>query len=154
VERIQNRRLWTVFQTELHFLKEKHGGKEVEVKYLFHGTRDTAPRLIYECEEGFDMKFSAQGMWGRANYFAVNSSYSNGYRFKNPDGNFQMFYAKVIIGNTVQVASNSSLTHPPLLPGSMIDRFDSVKGNTNGSDVYMVYANKKAYPEYLITYKA
>jgi hypothetical protein len=24
--------------------------------------------------------------------------------------------------------------------------FDSVKGNTNGSDIYIVYANKKAYP--------
>jgi hypothetical protein len=27
VQRIQNRRLWTVFQTELNFLKEKYGGK-------------------------------------------------------------------------------------------------------------------------------
>jgi hypothetical protein len=32
-------------------------------------------------------------------------------------------------------------------------RYDSVQGETNGSTVYMVYANKKAYPEYLITYK-
>jgi hypothetical protein len=32
-------------------------------------------------------------------------------------------------------------------------RYDSVKGITGGSDVYMVYNNKKAYPEYLISYK-
>lgn len=32
--------------------------------------------------------------------------------------------------------------------------FDSVKGNTNGSDIYVIYANKKTYPEYLITYTA
>jgi hypothetical protein len=30
--------------------------------------------------------------------------------------------------------------------------YDCVKGNTMGSDVIMVYTNKKAYPEYLITY--
>lgn len=42
---------------------------------------------------------------------------------------------------------------PGMLPGSPIDRYDSVKGFTNGSDVYMVYSNKKAYPSYLITYK-
>jgi len=88
VQRIQNRRLWTVFQTELNFLKEKYGGKEVDVRYLYHGTRATPPPLIYESEEGFDMKFSPGGMWGRANYFAVNSSYSNSYRSQLPDGNF------------------------------------------------------------------
>ena len=30
---------------------------------------------------------------------------------------------------------------------------DSVKGFTNGSNVYVVYANKKAYPQYYIRYK-
>ncbi len=42
---------------------------------------------------------------------------------------------------------------PDLLPGSLTDRYDSVKGFTGNSDVFMIYANKKAYPEYLITYK-
>ena len=31
-------------------------------------------------------------------------------------------------------------------------RYDTVKGNTRGSDVYMAYTNKKTYPEFLITY--
>jgi hypothetical protein len=42
---------------------------------------------------------------------------------------------------------------PPLIDGEKIDRYDSVKGFTGGSDVFMIYSNKKAYPEYLITYK-
>ena len=41
---------------------------------------------------------------------------------------------------------------PPLVEGSSTVKYDSVKGFTNGSDVYMIYTNKKAYPEYLITY--
>ncbi len=88
VQRIQNRRLWTVFQTELNFLKEKYGGKEVDVRYLYYGTRVTPPSLIYESEEGFDMRFYAAGMWGRAICFAVTSEYSNNFRFQLPDGNF------------------------------------------------------------------
>jgi len=54
---------------------------------LFHGTRTTDPSLVYKGEEGFDMRFSEGGMWGKAVYFAVNSSYShNGYSFKIPGG--------------------------------------------------------------------
>ena len=30
--------------------------------------------------------------------------------------------------------------------------FDSVKGNTKGTDVYIVYANGKSYPRYLIEF--
>ena len=62
---------------------------------LYHGTRATDPLLIYDGEEGFDMRFSANGMWGQAVYFAVNSSYSNSYAFNAPNGSKQMFYAKV-----------------------------------------------------------
>ncbi len=98
------------------------------------------------------MRFSPGGMWGRANYFAVNSSYSNGYRHECGGGQYQMFNAIVIEGKSSKLQSNNQLTMPPLLPGSNVDRFDSVLGNTNGSDVIMVYSNKKAYPFYLITY--
>lgn len=49
--------------------------------------------------------------------------------------------------------SDNTIKMPDLLPGSQTERYDSVQGHTNGSDVYMIYANKKAYPEYLITYK-
>ena len=64
-----------------------------------------------------------------------------------------MFMATVNIGKTQVLNPDSSLKMPGLLPGSQIERYDSVQGNTAGSDVYMVYSNKKAYPSYLITYK-
>jgi len=108
--------------------------------------------MIYESEEGFNMNYSPGGMYGRANYFAVNSSYSNGYRSKLPNGTFQMFYAQVIIGNTAVQQPDNKIIVPPFLPGSTTDRYDSIQGHTGGSDIFMVYANKKAYPEYLITF--
>ena len=59
--------------------------------------------------------------------------------------------ANVIIGNTIVMQPNNTLRDPPF-QGSTQVRHDSVKGNTGDSDVIMLYSNKKAYPEYLITY--
>ena len=47
---------------------------------------------------------------------------------------------------------DTSLKMPPLIEGKSDQRYDSVNGNTNGSDVFMIYTNKKAYPEYLVSY--
>ena len=54
-----------------------------------------------------------------------------------------MFLAYVNLGDVEYVAESSkgrsNLIQPP-------NSRDSVKGNTNNSDIYIVYANKKAYP--------
>ena len=54
-------------------------------------------------------------MWGRGNYFAKKSSYSNGYAHKNNKGELQMFYARLLVGKTYNAGTNSdgSLTKPP-----------------------------------------
>ena len=67
-----------------------------------------------------------------------------------------MFMATVIIGNTIVLQPDKSLRQPPNKPVTKpgtTNPYDSVKGNTGGSDVIMVYSNKKAYPSYLITYR-
>ena len=98
------------------------------------------------------MTYTRAGMWGHANYFAKNSSYSNNYAF-NATGNEtrQMFCAKVLIGKSCLLGPDSTLKKPPMIPGTQI-LYDSVQGQTGGSDVIMVYSNKKAYPQYLITF--
>ena len=52
----------------------------------------------------------------------------------------------------VKRAPNRKLTKPPNNPANNNKMFDSVKGYTKGSDVYMVYQFNKAYPRYLVTY--
>ena len=159
VQRIQNKWLWEKYSMEKSRLKRKNDGI-INEKELFHGTRSNDPRNIYEGEEGFDMRFSRQGMWGMANYFAVNASYSHGYSFPSASGQ-QMFLVKVLTGDSHQCASNPSLRMPPEKPsgsnGSKIQfsqiRYDTVTGETNGSQVFMAYKNDRAYPTYLITYK-
>ncbi|XP_065189999.1 uncharacterized protein LOC135820880 isoform X2 [Sycon ciliatum] len=156
VERIQNKFLWTRYCQTREMLRQKNG-KAVEDKPLFHGTRTTAPEKIFKSEVGFDMRFSAKGIWGEANYFATEANYSNAFAHNLPDGKKQVFLAQVLIGDSVQLKKDRTLRVPPLKPAeysaSFGDiRYDTVNGVTKGTRVYMVYNNCQAYPFYLITY--
>ena len=76
--RIQNKWLWDRFAVHKKRMQYKNSSYTNE-KDLFHGARGRDPKLIYEGEEGFGMRFSAQGKWGLANYFALNASYADRY---------------------------------------------------------------------------
>lgn len=131
---------------------------------------------IYNSEEGFDLRFSGQGLWGHGTYFAVNASYSDSYSYRSygrPDKS--LFLARVLTGKSVTLmVPDYSLTKPPIKPVDesvsslglhqerfsttrfvclLTFRYDSVKGHTNGSDVFVVYANGVAYPEYIVYYR-
>ena len=51
------------------------------IKLLFHGSgRGGAdPKVIYESEEGLDIRFANFGALGQGIYFADNSAYSHAY---------------------------------------------------------------------------
>ena len=83
------------------------------------------------------MKFSSKGIYGIAIYFAKNASYSdNGYCYKLPSGERQLFLAEVLLGDYAlhsdpddekKRKSNRALKMPPKNPAN--DKmFDSVKG--------------------------
>ncbi len=112
IERIQNRKLWRVFSNEIEDVEFKNGG-HAKQENLFHGTRGTPPTIIYMSEEGFNLNYSNEGMWGKANYFAYNSKYSNDYSSALPTGQRQMFMATVIIGKEVVMQPDRSLRAPP-----------------------------------------
>ena len=158
LERIQNEWLWTRYSQHRELIKKKNQGKAQELD-LFHGTRTNPPDCIYTGEEGFDMRFSAQGMWGMGNYFAVNASYSHDYAHTLARGYLQIFLVRVVVGASYNCPSNRSLRMPPEKQSKTttmfgVERYDSVSGTTKGSKVYIIYDNLKAYPFYLITYTA
>ena len=154
IMRIQNMWLYGKYVQHRDRLALKNNGKSNECE-LFHGTRNTDPKEIFESEEGFDMRFSASGMWGQANYFAVNASYSDSYAHVHASGYREMFLVKLLVGESYDSAPDSSLRMPPKMRvkrGELQTRYDTVTGMTGGSRVYMAYDNQKAYPAYLITY--
>ena len=62
IERIQNKWLWKLYQKHCQILKEK-GVNENET-WLFHGTSNTKPEMIFDDQVGFDTRHSNAGMWG------------------------------------------------------------------------------------------
>ena len=157
VQRIQNKALWQKFSLECKLLEDAGNATTAT---MFHGSRATAPHLIYNGQEGFDMRFCTSGCWGIASYFAANASYSHGYASAG-DGGRQMFVAQVLVGETKNYGQTMvSLKMPPEIPNAgnnnntnaAVRRYDSVSAVAQGTPVVMVYGNGKAYPEYLLSY--
>ncbi len=92
------------FKINLDHLKQK--GVAENIKVLWHGTRRSDPSLFYKGEEGFDIKYSREGMWGRGIYFAENAKYSFDYSFDHGNNVKGMFYAKVNLGKVADLPSN------------------------------------------------
>ena len=51
------------------------------IKLLFHGSGrgGVDPKVIYESEEGLDIRFANFGAYGQGTYFADNSAYSHAF---------------------------------------------------------------------------
>jgi hypothetical protein len=149
IERIENQKLWEHYRNTLTYLSNP------TEKLLFHGTRDNPPEKIYKNKQnGFDLRFCNAGMWGKGTYFAVNASYSNNYAYTSGTSK-QMFLARVAVGDSIKMNNDQSIKMPPFKqnPKYFEERYDSIEGNTGGSDIFIVYENKQAYPSYLITYE-
>ena len=160
IQQIHNTWLWDAYTQSKLRLSTKNKGCTND-KLLFHGSRQTRPEQIYKSEKGFDFRFANQGLWGEGAYFAVNAEYSDKYAYELSDGRRQFFLALVLTGICRSCEQDKSLKKPPLKDSDKVgnnnmftdERYDSVRGKTGGSDVYVVYEHDRAYPAYLITYK-
>ena len=173
IKRIQNEFLWEKYCQHKERMSRK-GSERVNEMELFHRSSSTSPEEIYKSEEGFDMRFSHQGMWGQGNYFAESAQYSNSYAYKSfiiSKGNYhqlygissmynalnitrQIFLVKVLTGDSYSSPSDKTLRMPPYKPSLSSEkiRYDTVNGTTHGSRIYITYSNDKAYPLYLISF--
>ena len=119
---------------------------------MFHGSgRGASPDQIYESEDGLDIRFARQGMYGTGIYFADNAQYSHSYTYRDQQGLFQMFVCFVLPGHSCHdPPDRQNLRIPPLIKAGSVERFDTVC-NADKSHV-ITYANSKAYPAYLVKY--
>jgi len=167
--RVQNTSLWAYYS----FHKDRFTMNEIEEneRSVWHGTSALDPQDIYlDKQDGFMMQFSQTGFWGRGIYFADKSVYSHSYAYKpqtrsrdRPVGRSderEMFLTKLLGGKEVLMNRDESeqkrleckkLTVPPMIPGTG-SKYNTVTGHTGGSQVFVVYENGRAYPEYLIRY--
>lgn len=112
------------------------------MRMLWHGARNSDIHKIFQ--DGLSSQFSDdKGLWGRAIYFADKAAYSHSYSTKHDEKIRGLFLVFVLTGNHIEMASDSSLRVPP-------DGYDSVKGITPVSEVYMVYHNERTYPMFYV----
>lgn len=78
------------FVAEFKRMLKKYPNKPLStvVKHLFHGSRQTDPKLIYASEDGLDIRFANPGAMGSGIYLASDSLTSDGYRHTTPGGKF------------------------------------------------------------------
>ena len=78
----------------------------------------------------------------------MDSNYSaNGYAFAGKNGNMQLLFVKILVGNYYNGGGNFDA--PPLISKHSNQRYDAVR---NGN-VYVIYQNNRSYPMYLLEFK-
>ena len=104
IEKLYNCVIYEKFINEFKRMIKKYPQKQVGdiMKHLFHGSNQTDPKLIYQSEDGLDIRFSNAGAYGNGIYFANNSAYSHSFTHRGRNGECQMFMCLVLIGDSVQ----------------------------------------------------
>ena len=160
--RVQNSWLWERYAFNRERIALKNEGMLNE-RDLFHGTGGINPSIICKGEEGLDMRFSRDGLWGRANYFTECAEYANRYAHVKHTMNGmerELLLVRVTLGNIKDLGTsvNCQLRMPPPLPSAthhldiLNPQYDSISGITQNTRVYMTYDNWKSYPAYILSY--
>jgi O-acetyl-ADP-ribose deacetylase (regulator of RNase III)/cold shock CspA family protein len=153
LQRVQYKSLWTSFQANRKAMEAKLGRATVS-EQLFHGSGVVYPQTLLDNDVCFDKNFSNQGMWGRGCYFAVNASYSNNYAHSLGSNEKQFFLADVLVGDWLDKTATSSLVRIVDKNPQTNNDYDSYRGHTGGSYIFILYRDYRSYPTYLITYTA
>ncbi|XP_053421456.1 protein mono-ADP-ribosyltransferase PARP15-like isoform X2 [Nycticebus coucang] len=153
IEKIQNKFLWDSYQLKKKHMDYKNGHTNNE-KLLFHGTDAASVPLINQ--HGFNRSLAGKRAtaYGKGTYFAVDASYSAQDTYSTPDssGRKHMYLVRVLTGDYTR--GNAGLvTPPPKNPFNPTDLFDSVTDDRRHPQMFVVFSDNQAYPEYLITFR-
>ncbi|XP_023202322.1 uncharacterized protein LOC111611013 isoform X2 [Xiphophorus maculatus] len=155
IERVQNIHLRRAYEAQKKkiFEKNKQDGGANE-KFLYHGTTEVNCDSIMKT--GFNRRFCGLNatLYGEGTYFAVDASYSTNPTYSKPaaDGSQLMFVARVLTG--VYTLGQSGMKVPPPLDDQEPHiRYDSVVDKMDRPNMFVVFHDDQAYPDYLITFK-
>lgn len=116
--------------------------------YYFYSNEQNAATIKYI------LFYLSAALYGEGTYFAVHASYSAHPSYSKPaaDGSQLMFVAKVLTG--VYTKGKTGMKIPPARDEQQPhDRYDSVVDATDNPNMYIVFHDDQAYPDYLITFK-
>ncbi|XP_077740611.1 protein mono-ADP-ribosyltransferase PARP15-like isoform X1 [Canis aureus] len=154
IERIQNVCLWQSYQIKKKHMDIKNGYRDNE-RVLFHGT--DADSVPYVNQHGFNRSYAGKNAaaYGKGTYFAVNARYSADDIYSRPDSNGRKHIYVVRVLTGVYTLGHAGLVTPPSKnPHNPTDLFDSVTNDTQHPNLFVVFSDNQAYPEYLITFRS
>ena len=90
--------------------------------------------------------------FGEGVYFAVNSAYSIQHKYAVPDalGMKRIYQALVLTGD--YTVGKGGLRVLPDNPGKPGIKFDTAVDNVNNPNMFVIFLDNQAYPNYLITF--
>lgn len=96
---------------------------------------------------------SAAACYGNGTYFAVNADYSaqDIYSQPNQNGEKHMYLCRVLTGD--HALGQKGMVAPPPKTSTSVELYDSVVNNTVKPQIFVVFHDNHAYPEYLIKFK-
>ncbi|XP_036441093.1 protein mono-ADP-ribosyltransferase PARP12-like [Colossoma macropomum] len=148
IRRVQNPSLWRVFQWQKEQMRDGSGRRDVDERYLFHGTDQSLIETI--SKENFDWRICGLHgrSYGKGSYFARDAKYSNTYA-KSKNGIKMMFAALVLVGEFTK--GNSSYLRPPQKKDKQ-SFYDSCVDKEANPTIFVIFEKYQIYPEYIIEY--
>ena len=96
---------------------------------------------------------SAATAYGRGVYFARDASYSSQSTYSPSDANgCKYIYLARVLAGEFAVGNSSMIVPPQKDPQDQAILFDSVVDNTSNPQIFVVFHDAQAYPEYLIIF--
>ncbi|XP_066278203.1 protein mono-ADP-ribosyltransferase PARP14-like isoform X2 [Branchiostoma lanceolatum] len=153
VRRVQSRLCYTQYMTTK---KEKETSGRISNKNLerrlYHGTSaETCDKIA---RHGFNRSFCrTENLYGSGVYFASSAFYALQDSYSRPDdqGYKHVFVAKVLTGDYCKGAPNLVAFPSKTEDGSLL--YDSVVDDEENPNIFVVFHDTVAYPEYLIKFK-
>ncbi|KAM3590465.1 uncharacterized protein V6R79_010317 [Siganus canaliculatus] len=155
IQRVQNIHLRHAYEVQKKGIDDKNRTKGGEFEmFLYHGTtQDNCTSIM---NTGFNRSFAGQNatLYGQGTYFAVNANYSAQPTYSKPlaDGSQLMFVARVLTGIYGQGSAGMKVP-PPRSDQQPHDLCDSVVDKMDKPNMFVVFHDDQAYPDYLITFK-
>ncbi|KFW92728.1 Poly [ADP-ribose] polymerase 12, partial [Phalacrocorax carbo] len=145
--RVQNPSLWELYQWQKEQMQKSNGGKDVDERFLFHGTSKKYTDAI--CHQNFDWRICGLHgtVYGKGSYFARDASYSDNYCLEDSHCK-TMFLARVLVGEFT--LGSSSYVRPPLKDNQNF--YDSCVNSSSNPSIFVIFEKQQIYPEYLIEY--
>lgn len=155
IHRIQNSTLYKQCAAKKQHMEVVYASTpKVEIeRRLWHGTKEETLQQIDN--HGFNRSYSGLNigaLHGKGVYFATEWGYSARDEYSKPNAKGNKFIYQVAVLTGEFTKSHKDLFDAPLKPGSNVVKYDSVVDDVQDPQIFVVFSDHQAYPEYLIEF--